>query len=145
MNIIIAGDGEVGFHLAKSLTELDCNITVVDPHSELLKRLESETDLMTITGSSTSPQVLKDAGVEGCDLFLAVLHDESINLMSAILAKRLKARKTVARITNAELLAPKHREMLRELGVDEMVCPERIAAKEITNLLNNTVATEFFD
>ena len=145
MNIIIAGDGEVGFHLAKSLTELDCNITVVDPHSELLKRLESETDLMTIAGSSTSPQVLRDAGVERCDLFLAVLHDESINLMSAILAKRLKAKKTVARITNAELLTPKHRDMMRELGVDEMVCPERIAAKEITNLLNNTVATEFFD
>ena len=145
MNIIIAGDGEVGFHLAKSLTELDYNITVVDPHSELLKQLESETDLMTIAGNSTSPQVLRDAGVEGCDLFLAVLHDESINLMSAILAKRLKAKRTVARISNAELLSPKHRDMLRELGVDEMVCPERIAAKDITNLLNNSVATEFFD
>ena len=145
MNIIIAGDGEVGVHLAQSLTELDHNITVVDPHSELLKRLESETDLLTITGDSTSPQVLQDAGVGGCDLFLSVLHDESINLVTCILAKKLKAKKTVARITNAELLAPKHREMFRDLGVDEMVCPERIAAKEITNLLNNTVATEFFD
>ena len=78
MNIIIAGDGEVGVHLAKSLTELDYNITVVDPHSELLKRLESETDLMTITGDSTSPQVLIDANVADCDLFLSVLHDESL-------------------------------------------------------------------
>ncbi len=145
MNIIIAGDGEVGVHLAQSLTELDHNITVVDPHSELLKRLESETDLLTITGDSTSPQVLKEANVADCDLFLSVLHDESINLVTCILAKKLKAKKTVARITNAELLAPKHREMFRDLGVDEMVCPERIAAKEITNLLNNTVATEFFD
>lgn len=144
MNITIAGDGEVGVHLAKSLSELDYNITVVDPHSELLKRLESETDLLTITGDATSPQVLRDAGVADCDLFLAVLHDESINLVSAILAKKLKAKKTVARITNAELLSPKHREMFRELGVDEMVCPERIAAKEITNLLNNSAATEFF-
>ena len=145
MNIIIAGDGEVGVHLAQSLTELDHNITVVDPHSELLKRLESETDLLTITGDSTSPQVLKEANVADCDLFLSVLHEESINLMTCILAKKLKAKRTVARITNAELLAPKHREMFRDLGVDEMVCPERIAAKEITNLLNNTVATEFFD
>lgn len=145
MNIIIAGDGEVGTHLAKSLSELDYNITVVDPHSELMKRLESETDLMTITGDATSPQVLRDAGVGDCDLFLAVLHEESVNLMSCILAKKLKAKKTVARITNAELLNPKHREMMRELGVDEMVCPERIAAKEITNLLNNSAATEFFD
>jgi trk system potassium uptake protein TrkA len=74
-----------------------------------------------------------------------VLHEESINLVTCILAKKLKAKKTVARITNAELLTPKHREMFRDLGVDEMVCPERIAAKEITNLLNNTAATEFFD
>lgn len=145
MNIIIAGDGEVGFYLAKSLTELDHNITVVDPNSELLKRLEKETDLMTIEGSSTSPKVLGEANVGDCDLFLAVLHDENINLMSCVMAKRLKAKKTVARISNAELLMPKNRDMLHDLGVDEMVCPERIAAKEITNLLNNSVATEFFD
>ena len=145
MNIIIAGDGEVGVHLAKSLTELDYNITVVDPHSELLKHLESETDLLTIVGDATSPQVLRDAGVGDCDLFLAVLHQESLNLVSCMLAKKLKAKKTVARITNAELLTPRHREMMREMGVDEMVCPERIAAKEITNLLDPTVATEFFD
>ncbi len=145
MNIIIAGDGEVGFYLAKSLTELNHNITVVDPNSELLKRLESETDLLTIAGSSTSPQVLEEAGVGSCDLFLAVLHDESINLMSCVMAKKLKAKKTVARISNAELLLPRNRDMFLELGVDEMVCPERIATKEITNLLKNSVATEFFD
>jgi len=145
MNIIISGDGEVGFYLAKSLTQLSHNITVVDPHSELLKRLETETDLLTIVGDSTSPRVLEEAHVQDCDLFLSVLHDESINLVSCILAKKLRAKKTVARITNAELLTPKHREMFRDLGVDEMVCPERIAAKEITNLLNHSVATEFFD
>ena len=145
MNIIIAGDGEVGVYLAKSLSERDYNITVVDPHAEMLSRLENETDLMTVAGSATSPQVLKDAGVGECDLFLAVLHDESVNLMSCILAKKLKAKKTVARITNVELLVPKLRDMLRDLGVDEMACPERIAAKEITNLLNNSAAAEFFD
>ena len=145
MNIIIAGDGEVGFYLAKSLTELDYNITVVDPHSELLKKLESETDLLTIAGDSTSPQVLLNANVQDCDLFLSVLHDESINLVTCILAKKLKAKKTVARITNAELLEPRHREMFHDLGIDELICPERIAAKEITNLLTYNVATEFFN
>lgn len=145
MNIIIAGDGEVGFYLAKSLTDLNHNITVVDPNQALLKRLEKDTDLMTIAGSSTSPQVLQKAGVADCDLFLAVLHEESINLMSCVLAKKLKAKKTVARISNPELLSPKSRDMFRDLGVDELVCPERIAAKEITNLLNNSVVTEFFD
>ena len=50
MNIIIAGDGEVGFYLAKSLTDLNHNITVVDPDQERLKRLEKESDLLTIAG-----------------------------------------------------------------------------------------------
>ena len=93
MNIIIAGDGEVGFYLAKSLTLLDYNITVVDPHSELLGRLEKETDLLTIVGDSTSPKVLEEANVHDCDLFLSVLHDEPINLVTCILAKKLKAKK----------------------------------------------------
>ena len=145
MNIIIAGDGEVGFYLAKSLSQLDYNITVVDPHSDLLSKLEKTTDLLAIVGDSTSPKVLEEANVANCDLFLSVLHDESINLVTCILAKKLKAKKTVARITNAELLSPRHREMFRDLGIDELVCPERIAAKEITNLLNHAVATEFFD
>ena len=145
MNIIIAGDGEVGFYLARSLTELKHNITVVDPHSALLRKLEKSNDLLTIAGDSTSPRVLEEAGAAGCDLFLSVLHDESINLVSCILAKKLKAKKTVARISNAELLEPNHRNTFRELGIDELVCPERIAAKEITNLLNHNVATEFFD
>ena len=145
MNIVIAGDGEVGFHLAKSLNEMNNNITVVDPHSDLLKRLESENDLLSITGSSTSPEVLQEANVASSDLFLSVLHDESINLITCMMAKKLKAKKTVARVTNVEYLTPQNREMFRALGVDEMVCPERIAAKEITNLLNNSVANEFFD
>ena len=145
MNIIIAGDGEVGFYLAKSLTELNHNITVVDPHSDLLKRLESESDLLTQVGDATSPEVLENAGVAQCDLFLAVMHEESVNLIACIMAKKLRAKKTVARISNVELMASRHRQMLQELGVDEVVCPERIAAKEITNLLSNTVATEFFD
>ena len=111
MNIIIAGDGEVGVHLAKSLSELDYNITVVDPHAELLSRLESETDLLTIVGDATSPQVLKDAGVGDCDLFLAVLHHESINLMACVLAKKLKAKRTVGphhQRRTAHPQAPRH-------------------------------------
>lgn len=145
MNIVIAGDGEVGFYLAQSLAELDYDITVVDPHAELLKRLERSTDLLTIVGSATSPEVLKEAHVNDADILMAVLHDENVNLVACVLAKKLGAKKTVARVSNAELLEERNKSMWRELGVDEMVCPERIAAKEITNLLNNTVTQEFFD
>jgi trk system potassium uptake protein TrkA len=145
MNIVIAGDGEVGFHLAKSLSELEHNITVVDPHSELLQKLEREMDILAIAGDSTSFQVLQHANVQSCDLLLAVVHDESINIITCILAKKMGAKRTVARISNVEYLQPQNKTMFRDLGVDEMVCPERIAAKEIINLLNYNIATEFFD
>ena len=135
----------MGFHLAKSLAELDHSITVVDPHSELLQKLEREMDILAIAGDSTSFEVLQRADVQSCDLLLAVLHDESINIITSILAKKMGAKRTVARISNVEYLQPKNRNMFRTLGVDEMVCPERIAAKEIINLLNHSIATEFFD
>ena len=67
MNIVIAGDGEVGMHLAEALVRSNHNITIVDPHEELLKMMESHSDLMTITGDSTSMAVLQRANVKRAD------------------------------------------------------------------------------
>ena len=145
MNIVIAGDGEVGFHLAKSLSELNHNIIVVHPHSELLQKLVNESEIGAANGDSTSFEVLHRAEVHNCDLLLAVLHDESINIITCILGKKMGAKRTVARVSNVEYLQTNNKMMFRTLGVDEMVCPERIATKEIINLLNHNIATEFFD
>jgi K+ transport systems, NAD-binding component len=145
MDIVIAGDGEVGFHLAKSLSKVKHNITVVDPNSELLKMLESESDLLTIAGNSTSLKTLKEACVDKCDLLIAVLHNENINIITCMLGKRLGAKRTIARVNTQEYLIDKNREMFKGMGVDELVCPEKIAAKEISNLLIRNVATELFD
>ena len=145
MNIVIAGDGEVGFHLAKSLSELNHNIIVVHPHSELLQKLVNESEIGAVNGDSTSFEVLHRAEVHNCDLLLAVLHDESINIITCILGKKMGAKRTVARVSNVEYLQTNNKMMFRTLGVDEMVCPERIATKEIINLLNHNIATEFFD
>ncbi|GAP43907.1 Trk K+ transport system, NAD-binding component [Lentimicrobium saccharophilum] len=145
MNIIIAGDGEVGFHLAKMLSGENHNITIVDPHQELLKMIETHTDLMTITGDSTSISVLEQANVRRADLLISVVHDEKINITTCVLGKKLGARRTIARINNTEYLTIENREIMRSLGIDAMVCPERIAAKEIVKLLGQTAATEIFD
>jgi len=145
MNIIIAGDGEVGFHLAKMLSGENHNITIVDPHQELLKMIETHTDLMTITGDSTSISVLEQANVRRADLLISVVHDEKINITTCVLGKKLGARRTIARINNTEYLTIENREIMRSLGIDAMVCPERIAAKEIVKLLSQTAATEIFD
>lgn len=145
MNIIIAGDGEVGFHLAKMLSGENHNITIVDPHQELLKLIESHTDLMTITGDSASINVLEQANVRRADLLISVVHDEKINITTCVIGKKLGARRTIARIDNVEYLTNENRELMRSIGIDSMVCPERIASKEIVKLLKQPAATEIFD
>lgn len=145
MNILIAGDGEVGFHLAKMLSGENHNITVVDPHEELLKMIGSHTDLMTIAGDSTSISILEQANVRNTDLLISVVHDEKINITTCVIGKKLGARRTIARITNTEYLTIENREIMRSLGIDAMVCPERIASREIIKLLSQTAATEVFD
>ncbi len=145
MDIIIAGDGEVGFHLAKTLSKIHHNITVIDSDSELLRLLQTDNDLLTITGHSTSIKTLKEAGIGECDLLISVLHEENINIITCILGKRLGAKRTIARVSSIEYLNDDNKSMFKALGIDEMVSPERIAAKEITNLLSRNTATEVFD
>ena len=145
MNILIAGDGEVGLHLAKELAHEDHNITIVDPHEELLKMVELQTDLMTITGDSTSISVLKSANIHKTDLLISVVHNEKINIITSILGKKLGAKKTIARVNSLENLSQENKDIYESLGIDAMICPEEIAAQEITNLLHQTAATEIFD
>lgn len=145
MNIIIAGDGEVGFHLAKMLSGENHNITIVDPHEELLKLIETHTDLLTITGDSASIEILEQANVRNADLLISVVHDEKINITTCAIGKKLGARRTIARIDNVEYLTNENRELMRTIGIDSMVCPERIASKEIVKLLKQPAATEIFD
>ncbi len=145
MNIIIAGDGEVGSHLAQLLSDENHNITVVDPHTKMLEMIGAHTDVLTIEGDSTSIEILEKAKVDDADLLIAVLHDENINLVTCILGKKLGAKKTIARISNTEYLENGNEALFENLGIDQMVFPERIAADEIIDLLKQTAATEIID
>lgn len=145
MNILIAGDGEVGLHLAKELTHENHNIIIVDPHEDLLKMVELHTDLMTITGDSTSISVLKSANIHKTDLLISVVHNEQVNIITAILGKKLGAKKTIARVNSLENLSEENQQIYKSLGIDSLICPEEIAAQEITGLLHQTAATEIID
>lgn len=145
MNIIIAGDGEAGFYLAEALVDSNHDITVVDPHDELLKMIESHTDLMTIVGDSNSVSVLKRANVNKADLVISVLHDETINILTAILAKKLGAKKAIARVATLENVSVENRKIYEELGIDYLISPEDIAGLEVIKLLEQPEATEIFD
>lgn len=131
MKIIIAGAGAVGTHLAKLLSGERQDIVLMDDDEERLAKLDSDFDLMTVNASPSSIAGLKEAGVAGADLFVAVTPDESRNMTACMLATNLGARKTVARIDNDEYLLPKHQEFFRQLGVDSLIYPEKLAAKEV--------------
>ena len=136
MKIIIAGAGAVGTHLAKMLSDELHDIVLMDASEERLANLESNFDLMTIEASPTSINSLKDAGAGDADLFVAVTPEESTNITSCILAHSLGAKKTVARIDNYEYLQPKNKEFFKTLGVDSLIYPEMLAAKEIADGLH---------
>ena len=133
MKIIIAGAGAVGTHLAKLLSGEKQDIILTDENEEKLSRMESNFDLMTVNVSPTSISGLKEAGVAGADLFIAVTPDESRNMTACMLATSLGAKKTVARIDNYEYLLPKHKEFFAKLGVDSLIYPEMLAAKDIVD------------
>ena len=133
MKIIIAGAGAVGTHLAKLLSDEKQDIILMDDDEERLGRLGSNFDLLAVNISPTSISGLKEAGVAGADLFIAVTPDESRNMTACMLATSLGAKKTVARINNYEYLLPKHKEFFAKLGVDSLIYPEMLAAKEIVD------------
>ena len=136
MRIIIAGAGAVGTHLAKMLADERHDIVLMDSEEERLANLEANFDLMTMVARPTSIGSLKNAGADDADLFVAVTPEESINITSCILAHSLGAKKTVARIDNYEYLQPKNKEFFKNLGVDSLIYPEMLAAKEIADGLH---------
>ncbi len=138
MKIIIAGAGEVGTHLAKLLTKEEQDIVLIDTDEKILREIDSKYNIMTYVGNPTQLEVLEDVGIDGCDLFIAVAPYESLNINACILATNLGAKKTVARVENIGYLNPKSREIFKKVGVDEMIYPEQMAAKEIFASLQHT-------
>ncbi len=145
MNILIAGDSEVALHLAELLSGENHDVTLVAPDKDFLKLIESHSDLLTMVGDSTSMQVLKNAGVRRTELVISAHKDGRLNLLTAILAKKMGAKKCIAKVNEPEYITKKCKSLFKELGIDYLVSPEKIAAYEIANLLTNTAAAEIFD
>ena len=147
MQIIIEGAGEVGSHLAKMLSNEANDITVIDCDADRLARLRTTADVVTMTGSLSSIRVLRDAGVENADLFIAVnpADSQDVNIVSALLAKRLGCKRVCARINDEEYLSYDNKFLFTEMGIGMMFYPEKIAAGEITSILKRTASTDSMD
>ncbi|HKK41351.1 MAG TPA: NAD-binding protein, partial [Bacteroidales bacterium] len=145
MRIIIAGAGEVGSHLAKMLSNENHEIIIIDPEDARLKPIDASLDVLTYWGSATSVKILQDALRKKTDLFIAVTHSEDTNITAAILAKRFGAQKTIARIDNLDYLEHSTLEFFKSTGIDSLIYPELIAAREVLGLLHETGATDFME
>ena len=145
MRIIIAGAGEVGTHLAKMLSNENHEIILIDPEIDRLKPIEATLDVMTYQGSATSVKILQDFLQKKTDLFIAVTHSEDTNITASILAKKFGAIKTIARIDNIDFLEHNTLDFFKSLGIDSLIYPELIAAREVLSLLQETGTTEFME
>lgn len=145
MKIIIAGAGAVGFHLAELLSKEDQDITLIDLDEEVLSNAAARLDVLTIRGDAGSVKIMEQAEVASAELFIAVTTSEKTNLLIAILARQTGAKKTIARITNAEYFEPEQEERLRQLGVDVLVSPIQLAAQEILRLLHRASFSDLFE
>ncbi|NCC09324.1 MAG: Trk system potassium transporter TrkA [Bacteroidia bacterium] len=145
MKIIIAGAGNVGTHLAKLLSREKQDIILLDESEEKLSDISANFDLLTVTASPTSITAMKEAGVKEADLFIAVTPDESRNMTACMIATNLGAKKTVARIDNYEYLLPKNKEFFQKLGVDSLIYPEMLAAKEIVSSMRMSWVRQWWE
>jgi len=145
MKIIIGGAGAVGTHLSKLLSKDHQDCVLIDDNIDRLSGLESRYDLMTLHGSPTSIQTLKDAGVEHADLFVGVTPDESVNMNACMIAHALGAKKTVARIDNYEYLSPNLKTFFDQMGLNSLIYPEVLAAHDITNGLKMSWVRQRWD
>ncbi len=145
MNIIIAGDGELGAYIAKLLAGQNHNITMINPNKDFIEEIDSHLDLLTIVGDATHIEVLRDAKAGKADLVISVMHEEQPNIVTAMIAKKLGAKRTIARVSNIDNLMPENKRFFRELGIDNLISPENIASVEIVKLLKQSAADEIFD
>lgn len=145
MRIIIAGAGDLGFHLAKLLAYEEQDIILIDRDLSVLEYASNNLDVSTIKGSSTSVKILEEANVAKADLLIAVTSIEDTNITTCIIGKSLGAKRTVARISNIEFLHQREKLNLKGMGIDEIISPESLAAKEIKRLVKESALTDTFE
>ena len=142
MNIIIAGAGEVGFHLSKLLAQESHSIVIIDHDKKALGKASHNLDVSTIKGDVTSIKTLEIAGAKKADLLIAVTSSQQTNILSCTIGKKFGIKKCIARISNSELLPRKDTFDLSTIGIDEVIYPEALGANEIKALLKESAATD---
>ena len=145
MRIVIAGAGEVGFHLAKMMSNEAQNIYIIDDNEDRLNYVQSNLDVYGVRGNAKNINILKEVKVDSCDLLIAATSSEETNLLVCINGKKLGAKRTIARISNYEGIGSDMREFYSKLGVDTVISPVELASKEIQRLIGQSAFTNDYE
>lgn len=145
MKIIIVGGGEVGTHLGRVLAKENHDIIIIDRDPRVISRINEQLDVLAVEGSGTSSRCMKQAGASGADIVIAVTTSDEVNLITCMLAKKMGAKRTVARISNAEYTEDKHILGPDAFQVDYVLNPEYVAAQEIVRLIKRSEATDVLE
>lgn len=142
MKIVIIGAGEIGYDLASVLSKEKHDVTVIDRQKECLSRVIDSLDVLTIVGNATSGKDLVKAGVAQADIVIAVTSIDEVNMITAMMSKRLGSKMVIARVRNEEFSQLNAPISANDLGIDVMIHPELSAAQEIAQLLRRSAASD---
>lgn len=142
MNIIILGAGKVGEAIAKDLSEEDHDITLIEQDEKRFESMMNQYDIKGIVGNGGSYEILKEAEIDQADVFLAVTENDELNMIASVLAKKMGAKETVARVRNPEY-ANLSGLMSSSLGITNIINPELQAAQSCMQLIEFPMADSF--
>ncbi len=134
MNIVIIGDGKVGHKLAKQLSDEKYNVALIDQSERKLRDAVNELDVSCVVGDGANAEVQKEADVPGADLVIACASTDELNMLCCLLAKRLGAKQTIARVRNPVYYQQMHL-FKEDLKLSMAVNPELVLAGEISRVL----------
>jgi trk/ktr system potassium uptake protein len=133
MYVVIAGAGEVGYHVAKALRNEGHGVALIEPNKQVLENVQ-DLDALLIQGNGASLDYLEQAGIKNADLFIGASGHDEANMAACAIAKTFGA-STIARINNPSYLDQTVSFKYRSAGIDVAVCPELVAAQKVANLL----------
>lgn len=146
MRIIIIGAGEVGYHIAKQLSEENQEVVLIDKDHKKIRRISENLDIQTLWGVGTSPQLLRDAGIEEADMLVAATDSDEVNLIACLLARYLNRHIIkIARVKNREYVAEKELFRKELLGIDLIINTRAMMVDIILGLMAVPGASEVID
>lgn len=147
MHIIIVGGGGVGYELARNLSEKAQDVFVIEKNEVKARRFTEALDVMVIEGNGASAAVLEQANIKNADMMIAVTEVDEVNIIACMLAKQYDVPITVCRIRNSGYAEDESVLTPKQLGIDIVINPERVAATEISKMLHfpDVAEVEYFD